>query len=309
MTFEKNNADPIQDRVHEQYVALWTSLDALAGRKRLGAQGLGSVLPTGLQRGRTGQARAQCRLRARQRARAGGAEREDPQLLHPALEGEGRRGAEPRSVGCSGWMSRCGSLTKPLRVPDYREYGAKRDTATRLPARDVLHPDGAGAEALGPGDARRGQLRAVPVLLRRDGVERSVAQQHRRRPFRRRTASALQAGEAQAAAKSPGQGQQQAQRRRLAARPRQHLGLRVRGLDALPVRGQVEAARTPASPATRSAAVRSTTSTSGDARRRLRRGVRAARGESVVRLCSSGCPTGAGWCRWQAAPYLRRCSG
>ena len=33
MTFEKNNADPIQDRVREQYVAIWTSLDALAGRK------------------------------------------------------------------------------------------------------------------------------------------------------------------------------------------------------------------------------------------------------------------------------------
>ena len=33
MTFEKNNADPIQDRVHEQYVALWTSLTRWPARR------------------------------------------------------------------------------------------------------------------------------------------------------------------------------------------------------------------------------------------------------------------------------------
>ena len=62
-------------------------------------------------------------------------------------------------------------------VPDYTPYGrARRDRAT-LPAGTLLDPDGAGAEALGPGDAERGHLHPVPVLLRRHRVEPAAAVQ------------------------------------------------------------------------------------------------------------------------------------
>ena len=49
----------------------------------------------------------------------------------------------------------------------------------------LVRADGADAEALGAGDAERGHLHAVPVLLRRHGVEPAAAVQRARRLLRR----------------------------------------------------------------------------------------------------------------------------
>ena len=75
-------------------------------------------------------------------------------------------------------------LTAPLTVPDYTPY-AGAPASTTLPVGHLLDPDGPGAEALGAGDAQRGHLRPVPVLLRRDRLEPAAAVQRRRRPVRR----------------------------------------------------------------------------------------------------------------------------
>ena len=73
MTFEKNNADPIQDRVREQYVALWTSLDALAGKKDSVLEGMGSVYRQAYNEGGRGKLEPNAVFAPGQRARAGGA--------------------------------------------------------------------------------------------------------------------------------------------------------------------------------------------------------------------------------------------
>ena len=75
-------------------------------------------------------------------------------------------------------------LTAPLTVPDYTPYGARR-AGDDAAGRHLLGPDGPAPEALGAGDAQRGHLHAVPVLLRRDGVEPAAAVQRRRRLLRR----------------------------------------------------------------------------------------------------------------------------
>ena len=241
---------------------IWTSLDALAGRKDSVLKGWAASYRQAYNEGVRGKLEPNAVFAPGSVLEQEVPEREDPQLLHPALQGQGSRGAEPHPPAAADGRRGAGAdqAVAGARLP--RSTAPSETRSTRLPAGHVLHADGAGAEALGPGDARRGQLRAVPVLLRRDGVEWPAAQQHRRRPLGRACCIRVPSrAPAAGAAKSPGQGAQQARRRRLAARSRQHLGLRVRGLDALPVRRQVEAARTPASPATRSAADRSTTST------------------------------------------------
>ena len=56
-------------------------------------------------------------------------------------------------------------------------------------SRHLVRADGPDAEALGAGDAERGHLHAVPLLLRRDGVEPAAAVQRARRLLRRAAAA------------------------------------------------------------------------------------------------------------------------
>ena len=122
-------------------------------------------------------------------------------------------------------MSRCGVLTKPLRVPDYREYGAQRDTATRLPAGTYYIP---------MAQAQKHWVQAMlgedsyvpfpyfydvtawsgPLLNNIDGGRSGVVLHPRSKPAK------LAGGREVAWPRRP-----QAERRRLAARPGQHLGL------------------------------------------------------------------------------------
>ena len=98
--------------------------------------------------------------------------------------GQGGRGAARWCAGCSGWTCRSSGWTAPLRVPDYRPYG-RAAGARRAAGGDLLDPDGAGPEALGAGDAQRGHVHAVPVLLRRHRVEQPAAVQRVGRLLRR----------------------------------------------------------------------------------------------------------------------------
>ena len=93
--------------------------------------------------------------------------------------------------GCSGWTSRCAGSTRDAVVDDFTPYG--RDDAPRaLRARRLRDQHGPAPEALGAGDAQRGHLHAVPVLLRRHGLEPAAAVQRRGRllgrPLRARDA-------------------------------------------------------------------------------------------------------------------------
>ncbi len=66
-------------------------------------------------------------------------------------------------------------LKAPLRLANARVFGGRSAPGTRVPGRLLLDPDGPAAEALDPGDAGRGSLRPVPVLLRRLVVEQPAA--------------------------------------------------------------------------------------------------------------------------------------
>ena len=133
MTFEKNNADPVADRVHEQYVAVWTSLSALAKRKTSVLKGWAASYRQAYREGRRGVLEPNAVF-------APGSE-----LQQQVPNEKVRSYFIPRSRAKAAEVQnlirrlqrmdvKVRVLTKPLRVPDYREYGVHRDTSTRLPA-------------------------------------------------------------------------------------------------------------------------------------------------------------------------------
>ena len=182
MTFEKASGDPAPRRVYEQYLTQWVSLSAASARK----QELLTAWHGGVRRGRP--------------SRAG------PASWSPTRSSTRATSWSPRCpTGRCGTTS-CAPTTRPRRPRSARmvrrlqrmDVAGQATGASRCGCRttrrthrvgaldraaggDVLGADGAGAEALGAGDAQRGHVHAVPVLLRRDRVEQPAAVQRRRR--------------------------------------------------------------------------------------------------------------------------------
>ena len=86
----------------------------------------------------------------------------------------GARGAVARAAPAADGRRSCGGSPRRWPCPTTRAYGRAPRAAT-LPGRHLRRLDGPAPEALGAGDAQRGHLRAVPVLLRRHGVEPAAA--------------------------------------------------------------------------------------------------------------------------------------
>ena len=190
MTFEKSGYDGIGKRLYEQYVAIWTSLSAAATHKADILTGLASSYREAQQQGADG-------------------------VLEPneVVQPENTVQNEVPDIRVRHYFLRADDPSKAARGPgagppaaaDGRRRPAAHRTADRAglhavlrvgvvddPAgRHLLDPDGAGAEALGAGDAQREHLHAVPVLLRRDRVEPAAAVQRCRRPVRRRALARL----------------------------------------------------------------------------------------------------------------------
>ncbi len=162
--------------------------DVDVARRRGAGQGgaagrLARRLRPGLPAGAGREAGAERDRQPGQRADHPGAGRAGAALL-PALRRpeQGPRGAGAGAPAAADGGARlhahraaAGAGLHPVR-PSHRTGHAAR--------RHLLGADGAGAEALGAGDAARGHLRAVPVLLRRDRVEPAAAVQRRGRPLR-----------------------------------------------------------------------------------------------------------------------------
>ena len=85
-------------------------------------------------------------------------------------------------------------------MPDFTPYGRPTRDAVDA-AGHLVRADGADAEALGAGDAERGHLHAVPLLLRRHRVEPAAAVQRPRRLLRQ--AARRQARRGSASSRSP----------------------------------------------------------------------------------------------------------
>ena len=199
MTYEKASGDPTPRRVFEQYLTQWTSLSAGALRKREILERLARRL------GRGGAAGPR---------RRAGAERGRPAEQHGPAAGAGHQGAPLLRARRRARQGARGAGARAAAAPDGRRRPAAQRAAhrPRLQAlraraplgdaarRDVLDADGAAPEALGPGDAARGSLHAVPVLLRHDGVEPGDAVQPRRRLLRPR---AVAAGRARGSGRRP----------------------------------------------------------------------------------------------------------
>jgi hypothetical protein len=123
MTFEKNNADPVDQRVNEQYVALWASLSALARSKEGVLTGWAGSYRQARNEGRDGQ------LEPNQVFAAGHTvELQVPDIkvrhyfLQPAV---GSKADEVRAMvrRLQRMDVRVRRLTAPLGVPDYTPYG------------------------------------------------------------------------------------------------------------------------------------------------------------------------------------------
>ena len=132
MTFEKNNADKIQRRVREQYIAIWTSLSALAHRKDGVLRGWAASHRQAYRQGRKG-------ILERNRVWAPGNEVThqvpDEKVRHYFIE-TGRPGKHAEVRALVRRLQRMDvhvrRLTAPLRVPDYTPYG-RQARERRLP--------------------------------------------------------------------------------------------------------------------------------------------------------------------------------
>ncbi len=240
MTYEKASGDPTPRRVYEQYLTQWVSLSwGAANADDILARWHGAWVEA-LRQGQAGELepneivnpgnelvtqvpdrplrhwflRADDPAKATRAARPGPAPAADGRQGLPALQaahGPRLQGLRPRPAG---------------------------GPAAR---RDLLGADGPGPEALGPGDAQRGHLHPVPVLLRRDRLEQPAAVQPARRQLRGGArpgrGPGAPAGRPRAAA-APGR---PADSRPVPAR-RGQLGHRVRRLAALPARQRLAAA-------------------------------------------------------------------
>ena len=244
MTYEKNNGDPIEQRAYEQYVAQWVTLSQGAIRKREILEEWASAWREAYRQGQAGVLEPNEIVNPGNEVVTEVPDRPGAPLLHhraPRLEAARGAGADPAppAHGRGGRPPDEGHCT----CATSRPTGATHARPVAGP-RHLVGADGPDAEALGAGDAERGHLHAVPLLLRRDGVEPAAALQRARRLLRR--AAAARAPTACASSRDPGCGSGSGTTlrawRRGSCSTTRHVGDRVGRLAALPVRARLAAA-------------------------------------------------------------------
>ena len=225
------------------------------------------------------------------------------QLLHRGDRRQGRRG--PRTGPAAAADGRRRTPADASRSGSPATSGTASRASTRvLPKGTLLGAHGPGSEALDPGDARRGQLRAVPVLLRRDRLERAAAVQRPGRSHRRHAPAQVRAGAA-AAASRPRHGCRAPPSAGVADR-RRHLRVRVGGLAALAARREVAGALPLAHDPRHRSRTRWPRSTSCSCPTATRRRRTTTSARAVARRCAPGSPTAAGSSPGVAAPSWPR---
>ncbi len=183
MTFEKTSSHPTARRVFEQYLTQWTSLSAAAANKAEILEDWHESWVTARRQGRQGLLETQRGRAARQHGAAARARHPGPPLLHPQRRSrEGARDAGAGAAAAAHGRARraAHALTDGARLQALRTRCTIRGAAVR----DLRGRHGPAPEALDPGDAQRGHLHALPVLLRRHGLEPAPALQRARRLLR-----------------------------------------------------------------------------------------------------------------------------
>ena len=175
MTFEKANGDPIATRLYEQYLTQWTSLSVAAERKTRILSEWASAWREAYVQGVNGLPRAE------RAGEPGQLETEVPTDLvrHYFLRADDpSKTREVQSIvrRLQRMDVEVYQLDGTLEVTDFKAYGRDR-AGGHAAGGHLLDPHGPDAEALGAGDAERGHLHALPVLLRRDGLEPAAAVQ------------------------------------------------------------------------------------------------------------------------------------
>ena len=158
----------------QQFRTQWATVRWASQNRRAGARRLGEHLAPGRAGGRGGDPAAQRGRPARQRGAVPGAGHPHPLLL-PAPRPRSSATCASWWSGCGGWTSRSTGCGRRSRLANARVFGGRSASGTARAGRRLLDPDGPAAEALDPGDARRGPVRPVPVLLRRLVVEQPAA--------------------------------------------------------------------------------------------------------------------------------------
>ena len=184
MTFEKTSSDPTHKRVFEQYLTQWTSLSQAAANKDAILAGWRQSWVDALAQGQAGA------LEPNQVVQP---ENEIQQEVPPLTvrqyfirADEPSRAREVQSLvrRLQRMDVEVRRLTAPARRPGLHRV-RPRHRPGDAPGRDVRRLDGPAPEALGAGDAQRGHVRPVPVLLRRHGLEPAAALRRRWRLLRR----------------------------------------------------------------------------------------------------------------------------
>ena len=241
MTFEKDNADPIGKRVRQQFIAVWTSMWALAQHKESVLNGWAASYRQAYHEGERGKLEPNWVSGAGQHGPRSGC----PSRPCATTSSSPPTARPPRcrtsSASCSAWTSTCGRSPRRFEVRDYHAYGTKGSRPTTLPRGTYWIP---------MAQAQKHWIQAMlgedsyppfpyfydvtawslPLLANVSGG-RSGAKVHPASVAHAPVAGVAAAGRRAALAGG----------RHLVLRPGEHLGLRERGRDALALRLQVEA--------------------------------------------------------------------
>ena len=179
MTFEKSSGDAAAVRVEQQYLdPVELALGQAALKKRGDPQGWHARLGRGRARGPAPASSSRTRWFSRGTVEEGGARHQRAALL-PAQRrpGQGARDAGARPPAAADGRAGEAADEAAARCRTSRPTAARR-AASGCP-RAPSWWRWRSAEALGPGDAQRGHVRAVPVRLRRHGLEPAAAVRRR----------------------------------------------------------------------------------------------------------------------------------
>ena len=204
MTFEKTSSHPTPRRVLRAVPhAVDVALDGRGATSARSSTGWHDAWVEARRQGRAGRARAQ-------RGGAAGATRSSSRCPTSRVRHYFLRADDPAKA------REVQALVRRLQRMDVRVRRLTRDADGRATTRPTAAPrarsrcppgtlrgdDGPAPEALGPGDAQRGHVHAVPVLLRRHGVEPAAAVQRGRRLLRPAAARELRTGAGRRAGRS-----------------------------------------------------------------------------------------------------------
>ena len=189
MTYEKGSSSPTALRVDQQFRTHWATV---AGPRRTAARCSTAGRTSGARPSRRASRVSCSPTRSSQPGQHRATSRCRTSASAPTSCAPTARSATCASSwsGCGGWTSRstgCGRRSGS-RTPASSAAAARPGRG--VPGRLLLDLDEPAAEALDPGDARRGPVRPVPVLLRRLVLEQPAAD-GRADPLHRRPRAAV----------------------------------------------------------------------------------------------------------------------